>query len=163
MLRRIQAFSPQNETEQALLCAIWKIDNPVLIPLGNIKKSSAATVADLQSVIASKQTEDIRTMLHGLNIGLFRMDERHFCVDFQRKVIFCLEDEGFDISQFRTARFRDTFSEIQRQKPAPQLMPLHNSTIHSLLGQHIAPFGRNAEWEVGAYDGEIDNERKMKR
>lgn len=163
MLRSVQSFSPQTENERMLLSAIWKIDDPSLIFLGNTKKSCHATITDLQTIVDSMETTDVEDMLHKLNIGLFHVNDRHYCVDFRRKVVFCMEDEELDFNFFHTLWFRDAFVKLPKQEISSQPLSQHTSIVRSLLGQHVSPFDRNAEWEVGGYDGEIDDERKLKR
>ncbi|MFC2760658.1 relaxase/mobilization nuclease domain-containing protein [Hallella multisaccharivorax] len=163
MLHSVQTFAPQSETEQALLSAIWKIDNPTLISLGSKKKSCEATICDLRAMISTKDAEVVQNMLHDLHISIFRIDGSHYGVDFRRKVIFCLEDEGLDIRQLHTSHLHEACIEVygHGQPQLPAVIP--TPTVRLLLGQPTSPFNRNAEWEVGGYDDEIDDERKLKR
>lgn len=163
LLRSVQTFAPQSETEQALLAAIWKIDNPVLISLGSKKKSCEATISDLRAMISTKDAEVVQNMLHDLHISIFRMDGCHYGVDFRRKVIFCLENEGLDIRHLRTSPMRETFIDTPKHGLPKQSPVVTTPAVKSLLGQHTSPFNRNAEWEVSNYEDEIDDERKLKR
>lgn len=109
------------------------------------------------------ETAGVEDMLHKLNIGLFHVNDRHYCVDFRRKVVFCMEDEELDFNFFHTLCFRDAFVKLPKQEISSQPLSQYTSIVRSLLGQHVSPFDRNAEWEVGGYDGEIDDDRKLKR
>lgn len=163
MLRCIGQFHPTTTTERNLLCCIWKINDPDLIAIQpDGCNHIMPTLNLLKDLIAHKEEVDVKAVLKENHIGIFKVEDQHYCVGFNTHTIFCLEENSIDIRQL-FAKKQGYINHVTPQHAVSHAATSSNAITY-LLGQRSVSKNRNAEWEVGGhYDDEMDDERKLKR
>lgn len=154
-LSKAVMFCPTNQAERDVICAMFKIKRPDLLPLSKaFPMNESGTAEDFR--IAMEQGQDMWQELRNRQLMLCRLEDgTKVCVDFRRKCVVTLPRLGITDEQLKAA-----LRGVNESKSHPVTI----RPIAGLLRKQGGSSQENREYEVGRNGyGEIDDERSLKR
>ena len=154
----LQSFSPTNELELNVLCAIGNYNHSERItiqftPGTNVSK----TVSQLRSIFDTTSDDALVDKLHEDGYVITRVDDQYYCIDFANRTIINMKDHDLDVSRLQPKQVQ--IQQDQRQ----QISGLGvGRAIDKVAKQRGGSNDSNREWEVGSR-GYEDDGRSMKR
>ena len=147
-IRWIEGFRPATEAERDVLCSIAGITANSMVDLADSRDASHAdAVSRISNVFNDTNPGSIWSKLRNEGFSIREENGIHFAIDYNKRIIVNLEENGFDITRL-----------VRQQPRQQQKQPKHPKTQKGSLPN---PFraemghGENREWEVG-YRGNYD-------
>lgn len=160
----VESFRPRTQAEIDFLCRVGKVTRTDLVSPAQEKKGGyAEAVRDIRAIFNDPDTVYVRPAIKAAGYKVMQEGDNYFAVDFDRKIIIDLAEEGFNIRRLEWQQ------PNQKDKSKDKTQTKHNRQDNKLgkirkLRDAGAGRGENREWEVGnkgRYD-EIDGENSLK-
>lgn len=159
-IEMVEKFRPRTEAERDLLCKAFKVSRPDLVSLSTERtEAHGEAVARLNEIFAD-ESRSVRGAMFEEGFILREHDGAAFAVDFKRRVIVNLTEEGFD-----TRRLERKAVAKQEQKRSDAGMTNRKFRAKAPGDAGGGSHYSNREWEVGGKNayGDVDDGRTMKR
>lgn len=149
----IEGFGPMTEAERDLLCKVCKVTDPSFVSLSSGRDSHYRQALNLMgNIFADLEITDVRGKLREEGFIIKQDGDNTFAINFSKRIIINLTEEGFDLSRLRRQypeKQHSTKQQQQKQKKSPL------SGIRKLKDAGGGSQSEKREWEVG-YKGDYD-------
>lgn len=147
----IEGFGPMTEAERDLLCKVCKVTDPSFVSLSSGRDSHYRQALNLMgNIFADTEIADVRGKLREEGFIIKQDGDNTFAINFSKRIIINLTEEGFDLSRLRRQYPEKQHSTKQQQQKKSPL-----SGIRKLKDAGGGSQSEKREWEVG-YKGDYD-------
>lgn len=158
----VESFRPRTQAEKLFLCRIGKVARMDIVSTAQEKQGGYAdAVRDIRAIFNDHDTVYVRPAIKAAGYKIMQDGDNYFAVDFSRKILIDLAEEGFNIRRLEWQQPKQNNKKSQSRKNNKQGQKI--GKIRRLRDVGIGR-GENREWEVGhkgRYD-EIDGENSLK-